>query len=248
MDCFDFDNIKAEKSKAMQRYLRLRKMANLFRCVEVCIALLLLFWFSTRLPVAVRISGEYFRDLCLFLVSPRFVFLAGNAIILTLFAKSGQFSALGLSPNTSGTGDLYDEFIKNNTDNQSRQNPQVDDNSAPTPAPEELVYEDKEIVHGEEKVNTITNAYRRSQSENLNPKLKTDSGEKPHRKLRQSETEKCWVIGRDAEEPSTVALYSNGEDDMSNEEFQRTIEAFIARQQKFQREEFLAMVLQNYSS
>ncbi|XP_043705115.1 uncharacterized protein LOC122654924 [Telopea speciosissima] len=126
MDCFDFDNVKAEKAKAMQRSLRLQKMANLFLYVEVCIALLLLSWFSTRLPFAVRISGEYFRELCLVLVSPCFVFLAGNAIILTLFAKSGKFSALGLSPNTSSTNDIYDEFV----------------------------YKDKEMVYQEEKVNS----------------------------------------------------------------------------------------------
>ncbi|XP_043713163.1 uncharacterized protein LOC122661730 [Telopea speciosissima] len=271
MDCFDFDNVKAEKAKAMQRYLRLRKMANLFLYVEVCIALLLLSWFSTRLPVAVRISGEYFRGLCLILVSPRFVFLAGNAIILTLFAKSGQFSALGLSTNTSGTDDIYDEFVKNNTDNQSRQKPLVDDNPAPAPAPapKEFVFEDKEMVHQEEeKVNMITNAYRqeeeeevvvvasseskiifrRSQSENLKLKLKNEADEKPRRELRRSETEKCRIVGSDTEKASSAVAvapapvpYSNVED----EEFRRTIEAFIERQQKFQREESLAMVLQN---
>ncbi|KAJ4963482.1 hypothetical protein NE237_023421 [Protea cynaroides] len=254
MDCFDFDNVKAEKEKAMQRYRRLRKMTNLFRCVEVCVALVLLSWFSTRLPVAVRISGEYFQELCLVLVSPRFVFLAGNVIILTLFAKSGQFSAMGFSPKTSGRDDLYDQFIKNNTDALSRQKSRVDDNPAPAPTPEELVYEDEETVDQEEIVRAFDNAYQeeeqvassdsrviyqRSQSENL----KTENNEEYNRELRRSETEKYRIVGREAEE----AAVAYAEDKMTIDEFHRKVEAFIAKHQMFQREESMAIVLPNYS-
>ncbi|XP_042482690.1 uncharacterized protein LOC122063093 [Macadamia integrifolia] len=246
MDSFDVGNIKAEKANAMLRYRRVRKMANLFRCLEVCVALVLLSWFSTRLPVVVKISGQYFRELCQVLVSPCFVFLVGNAIILTLFAKSGQFFAQGLSPNTSATDNLYEEFVKNNIDNHTRQKPRSDDTPLPSPAttPEEFV----DTMYEEEGVKKLTPSYpddhvvpsnskiifRRSQSENLNLKLKGEVKEKPHRKLRRSETEICRKVGSDEEKEADD---SYAEDNMSNEEFQRKVEAFIAKHQKFQREE-----------
>nr|KYP66087.1 hypothetical protein KK1_012371 [Cajanus cajan] len=62
-----------------------------------------------HLPVALRNSGEYFRDLSLFMHSPRFVFFVGNVIIITLFA---QFSAQGSARNL-GEQNLYQEFVHN---------------------------------------------------------------------------------------------------------------------------------------
>ncbi|XP_043710760.1 uncharacterized protein LOC122659718 [Telopea speciosissima] len=268
MDSFDVSNVKAEKVNAMLRYRRLRKIANLFRCLEVCVALILLSWFSTRLPIAVRISGQYFKEFCEVLVSPGFVFLVGNVIILTLFAKSGQFFAHGgLNPNTSATDNVYDEFVKNNnnSDNHTRQKSQSDNTplpSLPTQLPEEFTYENKDTMYEEEGVRTLTHSYpdehmassdskiifRRTQSENLKLKLKSEAKEKPHRGLRRSETERCWKVGREEEKASEeMASFSyTDEDNMSNEEFQRKVEAFIAKHQKFQREEeSMDIVLQN---
>ncbi|KAE8716884.1 hypothetical protein F3Y22_tig00110108pilonHSYRG00088 [Hibiscus syriacus] len=86
MDAFD---IKLQKRNAMSKQHQLCKVANLLRFVEVCILLVLISRFTTHLPVA---FGEYFRGLSVLLVSPRFVFVVGNAIVITLFAKAGQFS------------------------------------------------------------------------------------------------------------------------------------------------------------
>ncbi|XP_010254769.1 PREDICTED: uncharacterized protein LOC104595642 [Nelumbo nucifera] len=242
MDSFDFDNIKAEKANAMLRYHRLRKIANLFRCVELCVALIIFSWFSTRLSIIVRISGEYFRELCVVLASPRFVFLVGNAIIIILFAKSGQFSGQNASANTSST-DLYDEFVKS-SENRRRIRPE-----RPEPAPEVIVYEDKETVSEESTVSPtyrdvemvpVTKTYQRSHSENF----KHESQEKMLKELRRSETEKCWKL-EESDAKAEEASYS--ESDLSNEEFRRKIEAFIAKQQKFQREESMAIVLQTQS-
>ncbi|KAJ4964822.1 hypothetical protein NE237_016671 [Protea cynaroides] len=264
MDSFHMDNVKAEKAKAMLRYRRLRKMANLFRCFEVFLALVLFSWFSTRLPVAFRISGQFFRELSGVLVSPRFVFLVGNAIILTLFVKSGKFFAQGFSPNTSAADYLYDEFVKNNSDNNTRQKPRSDNNLLQSPAtePEEITCDDKDTMPEEEGViRTLSiHAYtdeheapsdskiifRRSRSENMKMKLKRDTEEKPPRELRRSETETCRKLGRDAEK-AAEEMASYAEESMSNEEFQRTVDAFIAMHQKFRREEeSMDIVLQNH--
>jgi len=79
--------------------------------------------------------------------------------------------------------------------------------------------------------------YRRSQSE----KIKVDAAGKPPRRkqLLRSETEK-------RSDSSPEILYP--QDELSNEEFQRAIEAFIAKQLRFLREEeSSAIVVQNPS-
>ncbi|KAF8410568.1 hypothetical protein HHK36_003099 [Tetracentron sinense] len=241
MDSFDFDNVKVEKANAMLRYHRLRKIANLFRFVEICVALIMLSWFSTRLPIAIRISGEYFRDLCVVLVSPLFVFFVGNAIIITLFAKSGQFSGEKPLGNNAGT-DLYHEFVKN-----SESGDKIRTDSPPL-APEKIVYQDKQMICEEntitpsyrDTVTTVTDTapdtkvYQRSQSENLK--------QKPCRKLRRSETEKCRKMLSSGDKPVDSTYTDDG---MTSEEFQRTVEAFIKKQQMFQREESMAIVLKD---
>ncbi|XP_028760357.1 uncharacterized protein LOC114719070 [Neltuma alba] len=77
--------------------------------------------------------------------------------------------------------------------------------------------------------------YRRTQSE----KLKEECPERTQQKLRRSETEKKHM------ENGRESMYP--QDNLSNEEFQRTIEAFIAKQMRFLREESLAIVIQNQS-
>ncbi|KAF8405262.1 hypothetical protein HHK36_010163 [Tetracentron sinense] len=247
MDSFETDNVKVEKANAMLRYRRLRKFANLLRLVEVCVVLILLSWLSARLPIAVKISGDYFRDLFDVLVSPRFVFLVGNAIVITLFAKSGQFS----SPNTTGNNagsDFYGEFVENKVKHDKFRT----DGPASASELAEIVYEDKQIVCEENTVTpsypdivtTVTNTapdtkiYRRSQSENLKREM--------YEKFQRSETEKCWKIMNHGEYPAEMS-YREDTNTMSNEEFRRKIEGFIARQVRFHREESLAIVLPNHS-
>lgn len=63
-------------------------------------------------------------------------------------------------------------------------------------------------------------------------------------KLRRSETENCRKMLRSGEE----TLLEDPDDDLSNEEFRRTIETFIEKQKRFRhQEESLAIVLQNQS-
>ncbi|XP_077242760.1 tRNA-methyltransferase non-catalytic subunit trm6MTase subunit [Tasmannia lanceolata] len=241
MDSFEIDTVKAEKTSAMRRYNRIRKIASIFRYLELCIALFFLSWFSTRLPIAIRISGDYFRQLCVVLVSPYFVFFVGNVIIITLVAKSGQTSA-----GTSSGTDLYDEFLKN-SENRYKIRTETHSPPANTPPEEEIVYEDKAVCVESRYINTDTEKckcrdtetvkpYRRSRSENLEAEKRKEI----RRELRRSETEVCPKMEKSDENP-TVASYS---EDLSSEEFNRKIDAFIAEQlRRFHREESLAIVL-----
>ncbi|GMI68904.1 hypothetical protein like AT5G66440 [Hibiscus trionum] len=239
MDYFVFDNVKAEKAKAMRRYNRLRSLANAFRFLELLLALLFLAWTFERVPFLVKISGEFILKLGGVIASPLFVFLVSNVIIVTLIAKSGIFSTVSNADSI-----IYEEITK------------IAENRSKSESQEEIVYQDKEII-SQPSTNTLTSeemepesesefesdsdiemdnprVYRRSKSDKL-PMRNTE--EQVTKELRRSETEKYRKIENIDEE-----LFS--EDELSNEEFQRTIEDFIAKQLRFRREESLSIVLQ----
>ncbi|XP_034681903.1 uncharacterized protein LOC117911610 [Vitis riparia] len=198
MDSFEIDSIKVEKANAILRYRQLRKITNLFRVIEVCLVLILVSKFSFQLPFAIKVSGEYFRDLSVTLISPRFF--------------SGQNQAEKYDETH-----LYNEIVEKSEKGRME---------ISTSTEETVVMVDTYTTH-EAKV------YRRTQSENP---IK-DNSDKTCRELRRSVTEKC--------RKSTDSCEKNySEDDMSNEEFRRAVEAFIARQQRFRREEeSMAVVL-----
>ena len=211
MDSFDFYNINV-KANAMQKHRQLQKMTNFLRVIEVCIVLVLISRLSLHLPHAMKNSSGYFHNLSVLLVSPRFVFVVGNVIIITLFAKSGQFSARDSTKNTSGL-DIYEEITKNSEKNQKVN--QVETRNL-----------DKHIISDE----SVVKDYKKTQSE----KISRGVCEKSHRGLRRMQTENFRKSDHSCQK---LAKSSCPEDEMSNEEFQRKVEAFIARQQKIQREE-----------
>lgn len=224
MDSLHFKNIKVEKRayRSTEKNCQLRKIASLFRVIEICVLLVLLSRFSTQLPIAVKNSGEYFRDLKVVLVSPQFVFILGNVIIITLFAQSRRFSAR----DSTTKNDLYDEFLEKSE--KSRNNRQTETQFQDKQVICEDTSDDKHVVHTDE----VAKTYKRSQSENLHHENRV----KVHRVLRRSVTEKCREsalcaeMGKSEKNPFP-------EDSLSSEEFRRTVEAFIARQQKSLRDE-----------
>ncbi|KAB1207304.1 hypothetical protein CJ030_MR7G011625 [Morella rubra] len=218
MDSFRFYNIKAEKANAMLRYRQLQKIANLCRVIEVCLFLVLVSRLSMQLPLAVKNSGGYFRDLTVVFVSPRFVFVIGNAIVITLFVKSGQFRARDPTARSTSAYDLYEELIKNSEKNQ-KVHPDHDETWNP--------------VKPSNSDGCVVKDYRRSQSYSQNPNSVVC--EKPRSVLRRLETEKCLERSLFRERSEENSSYP--EDELSNEEFQRKVEAFIARQQRIRKEE-----------
>ncbi|KAF5752996.1 hypothetical protein HS088_TW01G00914 [Tripterygium wilfordii] len=249
------ENVKEEKTSAiMLTYNRLRSAAKLFRFVELCLALVFLLWIFTRLPFAVRISGEYFQKLAGIVTSPLFVVLLCNGIIGALFAKSGGFSA-----ENPAEAEVYEEFIENSVENSENRGVKLlsADSAAvanpPSLEAEEIVFQDKEIICQESAI-SISDAsendidkesesdtpkpYRRSKSE----KLKRESSEMAVEKLRRSETEKFRKSKKSDEIPDEDLLPS---EDLSDEEFQKAIDDFIAKHLKFRRQESIAIVVPN---
>ncbi|XP_044508494.1 uncharacterized protein LOC123227543 [Mangifera indica] len=198
---------------------QIRKVASLFRAIEICVLLVVLTRIFAQLPVAVKSSGEYFKDFTVVLFSPRSVFIIGNLIVVILYLKSGQFSAqkfTGKNPRK----DCFEEFFEKGEKIQKHREKQIicEENAA------------REGPH-----TCKSNSYRRSQSE----KFQGVNIDKSCRQLRRSATENCRKSTNSVDKSAKI-LYP--EDHMSNEEFRRTIEAFIARQQRFRREEEYSVI------
>ncbi|KAJ0971649.1 hypothetical protein J5N97_019608 [Dioscorea zingiberensis] len=163
------DPIKAEKQSAMRRYHRMRKIGRTIRSLEVCAAMMIILWTSPRLPAAARVSGDVLRAAASAILSPRFVFLIGNAIVLVLFVKSGN---VGGSPPAGS--DLRDEYLETRGSRIFY---------APPAAVEDVVYEEKKVC-----VETKRKEIQRTTSEKMERKR-----EEPE--LRRSETD----VGRKAD-------------------------------------------------
>ncbi|XP_010545931.1 PREDICTED: uncharacterized protein LOC104818171 [Tarenaya hassleriana] len=244
MDSTDFDYVKAEKAKALWRY---RSFGRFFRAAEVSVALFFLSWTFTRLPFAgaVQISGEFIRSLACVVLSPLFMFLLGNSIVIALLAKSSDPSS----------ADFYEAFVRSGEHcaGPSHENQTGD----------EIVYDDKQAIATEIETNSHSNSksharedrassdtddlasdhrkiYRRSKSD-IPVKQSTEKVAKGS--LRRSETEKCRRI---EEVEGDDGIYP--EDKLSNEEFQKTIEEFIAKQLMFRRRESVAVILHSQAS
>ncbi|KAM1650338.1 hypothetical protein ACFX15_002906 [Malus domestica] len=222
MDSVNFYDIKTEKANAILKYRQLRKLANLFRLIEVLAVLLLLSRFSVQLPHAVKNFGSYIKDISGFMVSPRFVFVIGNVIVIVLFAKSGRYSAKDSSTGSSGD-DLYEEFVQNSEKNQKLRG-DVIEYQAIKNTPKDSILTEKAPQNLEVK------NFTRSQSENLEHEICKSS----RRLLKRSETEKFKKNVQPGGKPAG-SVYP--EDGMSNEEFRSKVESFIARQQKFRLQE-----------
>ncbi|XP_047168678.1 uncharacterized protein LOC124837388 [Vigna umbellata] len=209
---------KTAKPRKHNRYLR--KIANVLRYAEMCVVLVLVSRLSINLPSTLRNSTEYFRN---FMGSPRFVFFLGNVIIITLFAQSGHFSNQA-SDKPSPEPDLYLEFLQNST-----VKPKLIVHSNTRKTKVSVRVEDgtkgRQIdpTKTETSLETVSKDYRRCQSDIVE---RVVENEKPPRVLQRCETEK--VIRN---------VDSYPEDGMSNDDFRRKIEAFIARQQRLRKQE-----------
>ncbi|KAH7834617.1 hypothetical protein Vadar_017945 [Vaccinium darrowii] len=199
MDSINILNLKIEKAKANFRF---RRITALFRFIEFFVLLLFISRFSLQFPFSFKFSWDYFRPL----LSPQFVFVIGNAIVLTLFLKSGWLC----SGNRVST-DFCEQYVENSVKNHI-----VHEIESENRIKEENITGEG-CNYGERRIN-------RSYSENL--ERIGGEKEKSKRQLRRSVTE-----GR---RKSTSAA------EMSNEEFRKAVEDFIARQQRSLWEEELA--------
>ncbi|KAJ8764288.1 hypothetical protein K2173_006028 [Erythroxylum novogranatense] len=261
MDLFEFYNVKAEKAKTMRRCDRLRNLTRLFRIIELCIALLLLSWALTRVPFLIRISGQFFRRVTGVVASHLFVFMLCNVIVATLLVKSKRLWCENPAEINAEPG-LYEEFIENSEHRCPKSLSENAHNNLSL-STEDTFYQDKEIItevnvvtttcveendndvdniglfsgsdsdSGPGSDNPIPKVYRRTKSDNLKRKIP----EKIEQKLRRSETVKCQEMMTSVDEKHVP------DDELSDKEFQRAVDDFIAKHLRFRRLESMAVVL-----
>ncbi|CAN6912867.1 unnamed protein product [Brassica oleracea] len=251
MDSIDFDSVKAEKANALRRF---QSIGLLLRIAEICAALLFVCWIFTSLPFA----GEFLRRLSSVVSTPLFMFVLTNSIVVallttksTVFSGGGAeadifraFSRSGESRVSSSDGDLTGEtvvlddkeMIDTETDlnSSSNSNPTVARGEHVTTEPEKDSITVTDVTNDHPP--PTTKVYKRSKTE-ISAKQSPAMVTKPT--LRRSETEKCRETVASCEEVPFP------EDNLTNEEFQKTIEAFIAKQLIFRRRESLAVVIHN---
>ncbi|CAE6159572.1 unnamed protein product [Arabidopsis arenosa] len=205
-----------EKSRGILNFQAIRSFTSLFRLIELLFLLILISKLSFP---SVRLSGDIFREAAVFLVSPRFVFFVGNAIVITLFAKSGRYSSSQEPLKTTeaaASNDLYQEFLHKSEKKKS------------------IVYETKtEQLKKQSGVKRVS--FGRSQSqkafEAVQP-LESSNGEKT---MKRYVSEKHMRVCDS--DKKVVVRVKKPEDGMSNEQFRTKIEAFIARQKRIQKDE-----------
>ncbi|CAN4122879.1 unnamed protein product [Withania somnifera] len=250
-----FDSAKLEKSKAIARYSRFKDMIKMLQIFEMFVAIVLICWSWTRIPAAVKISGEILVQVCGYLFKPHVVFLIGNVIIVAIVLLCRQTNAGG---NDSVTDDIQSEEIHHTDVQQPIVNtsyagdlPDLSSASLPERAePSVATTEEKHMVSSECKVpeiiqcNEVATAidtatkqiqkFKRTQSE----KLKHQITANPRREIRRSETDMGRIVVHPGDKQSTVPV--EAVDTLSNEEFRLTIEAFIKKNQIFFEKQRLA--------
>ncbi|KAK4741121.1 hypothetical protein SAY87_024709 [Trapa incisa] len=199
MGSFDIGAFKLEKAHTSQRS-NIRKIASFLRAVELCIVLVVICRLSTQVPSTVKNSREYFRGLRVLLVSPVFVFVICNVLVVTLFSKSGKLSAQDPALNIDC---FYHKCLE-----ESRRSRHLGVKDAQQRIQTYRRVHSEKSIHQNE-VNLSCVLYGSKTGEHLNGVC---SGEKPEKG-------------------------SSAEDAISNEEFRKIVEDFIARQKKFRMEE-----------
>nr|GMD84394.1 uncharacterized protein LOC109162076 [Ipomoea batatas] len=180
----------------------MQKMRAMLAFIQFCIFFFLIgSRFTSQFS---KVSADYFKELSVIIVTPRFVFVLGNAIVIILVLKSGN--SLDKDNNGSASTDNNVEHGRNH----------------------ENVYKEPRIrVSGPEN-----NKIRRSQSsENMARVHRLKEAAASGKELRRQATFTC----RKRDVAAT--------DEMSNEEFRRRVETFIARQQRSLREEEFSSLL-----
>lgn len=170
----------------------------------------------------VRNSSEYLKDISVFINSHYFVFVIGNIIIITLFAQGNGKNI----PKDQEQDDIYEKLAGKSIKHEEKERIIKYDSTK-----EGARIENKRIDDVEEKMKTKTGlkkgyCYRRCETEIL---------KKRRRVLQRCESENSGrkkIEAAPAAGEENMVRISYPEDEMSNEEFRRTVEAFIAKQQK----------------
>ncbi|KAM3300478.1 hypothetical protein ACQJBY_041477 [Aegilops geniculata] len=242
--------------------LRLRLLFRMLRVGELIALAAFLSWSSSRAPsvaaAAMRVAGSL-------LFSPRFVFVLGNAIVLLLLALSRRERVEPSPASNSAASSAGAGVEQSQTPVASFASFAAPTAPAPMPMPTQaseaaavvptmpmamamatVPEEEEEVVKPVVSVTTRAvskaRAPRRTRSEKMGRRdelSRRSASPEPLPLMRRSESDngrrrRSSVTARDVAEVGVARGWA-GTDDA--EEFRRTVEAFIAKQTRFRREE-----------
>ncbi|GER42517.1 anaphase-promoting complex subunit 4 [Striga asiatica] len=214
------DSLKQEKEKAMASFNRFRRIADLWQFFEVLLVLGLISWSSGRVPGVAWAAGGCLADFSNYLHNHHVVFLIGNAIIVLLVALCRHTDA---SVAASGGGSFYDDYVRYSeaaaaAAQHGQPSPRVVESGGGGDGEKQLAAEIlpfDDVAEAIEKAARQIERFQRTQSE----KLRRQISARPRREFRRSETESRRKEDLGYRAPEIERL--------SNEEFQRIVDAFI---------------------
>nr|XP_043622013.1 uncharacterized protein LOC122593648 [Erigeron canadensis] len=211
------DNVKIEKANAIYEYNnnKLQRFTTLFRFIELIIFLIVISRLPIQLPFNINVSTDLLKGISF---SSKYVFVLGNMIILILLFKSRVVE----NGDHNDKIDVYDEYVR---------------------SCEKRVVHNSTTISTCETNNLVSSNDRkicRSQSGSM-VKVKCQHN-RVYKKLRRSVTDKKIVKSVDGGGGGGGETVVVSKDELSSDEFRRTVEAFIARQQQSLRDEELAPV------
>ncbi|KAG6406437.1 hypothetical protein SASPL_134039 [Salvia splendens] len=200
-----FDDVKFEKEKAVARFNRLRRMTRLRQIVEVASVFVAVSWCSARAP-ALDFATRLFNHHVI-------AFLVGNAIVVLLFVLCRH------SDGGASAADLYDDFVRYSEAARAPPPPEQSEEVAEAEIGDGdcqkqiVVDECDDVTKVIEKAARQMKKFQRNRSEMT---LRCEVVVRPE--LRRSETEN---------RRNTVNTEAAEIENLSSEEFQRRVDAFI---------------------
>lgn len=227
----------------------LRTIGYLFRTIECLLFLAMLSRLSHNLPLALTLLRDFLTDVVITVISPRFGFVIGNALVLTLFLKTSSSSSGGHRRRSMSSTALHKQ-------NPPRCKPSTECRIVTgTGSISSRVH--STAVPSTEGIRT-SRCYRRINSEKtLVKRERMEEKKDQNLVLRRVKTETrlagqdqqqgcgCEEMGIKNEEKDPIngdfrclkVVNHYPEDHMSSDDFRRTIEDFIARKQRYLHEE-----------
>ncbi|XP_014499392.1 uncharacterized protein LOC106760477 [Vigna radiata var. radiata] len=229
-----------DKPNAMRRFQRKLNLENIFHLFNVAAAILL-FSHSFSFPITLQTLSHIHHTLIPLFHNSFYAFLLLNAIILFLFALSNNKNKHNNNNNNvDACIDVYEEILNHNESRHVVTAPQEQPRTAEK-EPEEIVTAVTETACCCTTVTTVTEGEAISVSE-----------KKPYRRVQSESYERRMVVAAargELKRWETVGLRRPFEselrcvEELSEEEFNRAVEEFIALHKRMQWEEQLAQNL-----
>ena len=259
MASFDFDNVKAEKEDALWRYNMERKLRIGFCLTGFLLVLFLLSWswFPTLIPDTVEVAGDFGRRFVSTFNKPLFTFVLVNIIVLVVSILSSQKP----TQKQTNSSNIYYEYVSSSrsiptatsavanatlTTEETMVDKQivlVENAVALSPVKQlrttvDTVTETKISLSPVKEPTTIRTVQRKTKPAVSSTEVKqkdyqrtrsmvSESRSQRPREFRRSETAISRELVISGIEPPRKSM-----DEMSSEEFQLSIDSFIAERRK----------------